>query len=60
MEISLGSRVKVDDVPHRLGRADTDVECVDDGLSEIFFHGCASQAAQIYAMEALLIPGINK
>lgn len=60
MEISLGCRVKVDDVPHRLGRTDADVERINDGLSEIFFHGCASQAAQIHAMEALLVPGIRK
>jgi hypothetical protein len=44
MEISLGSSVKIDDVPHGFSRANADIESVDDGLPEVFFHSCASQA----------------
>jgi len=57
MEIRLGSSVKINDMPNGFSSANADIECVDDGLPEVLFHGCASQAAQIYSMEALLIPG---
>ena len=45
MEIRLGSSVKINDMPNGFSSANADIECVDDGLPEVLFHGCASQAA---------------
>ncbi len=42
MEVCFVGVKEVDDVPHRLGHANADVERVDDGLSEVFFHSRAT------------------
>ena len=43
MKICLVSCLEVDDVTHGLGSADVHVKGVNNGLSEVFSKGCASE-----------------
>ena len=59
VQVLLGGREKVDGVLLSLGEADTDVERVDDGLTEVLGERGVPQRRQVDAVEVVLVPEVD-
>ena len=59
VKICLVGCLEVDDVAHGLSCADVYIKSVNNGLSEVFFEGFASEDGKIDTVEVLLIPEVH-